>query len=325
MTTRGDSASRALAFAWAESPLQILNIAEYCASTNTATRLGVRAGVAGLLSLVEALDAHLPPDIVAVEVRSAPWRSTRTADTLVVGDVLSGQVKSWISAHPRPNVVIVDDGSAALDTATRLANDAPLKRHASRSPFLDNLASSLAARRLRRARTRGAVTAFTAYASSREFEAFARSGARVLANDYAWLRSLPPLGGQIRADMVVVGSALAADGHIFEDSYRRWLAGASAGSSTLYMPHRRELPEVVAGYARELELSIANTDLPVELALAGVSRGTRVATLPSSVVATLHAVFPHLELTVARIEDSWWTPGADPSVRSMAEAVAHGR
>jgi hypothetical protein len=324
MATRADTAARDLAVAWAESPLQLLNIAEYAAASGVRASVGMRDGVPSLAPTLAAIQDFLPESIADVSPRSLPGRLPRGGGALIAGDAYSGIVKAWLVSHSRRAVVLVDDGSASLATAQDLAVFAPLKRFDSRAPRLDRPLAAAAARRLRHVQSRGDLTMFTAYSTSAPMAKLADSGVTVVPNTYSWLRSLPPVADAITADVIVVGSALATDGHITHDAYLAWLRRAAAGTRVAYLPHRRENAEAVLAELGREAVTLIRSVIPAELMLARVRPGQRIAALPSSIVATVSAIAPQANLVVDAIKPEWWTPTADPAVKAMASEVARG-
>lgn len=306
--------------AWVESGLQLINAIEAAAVEPEGATIVPRAGVAQLDDSVRALAPHLPPRVSLAAPRrfafASPFASARTR---IVGDAFSGQIR-LTPGTPSTHYVLVDDGSAAPTAMSQIAGGAPLQRPGQREGLVSRVAGRAASRRLARAARGGRLTVVTSYEATVEARSLAGIGAVVQPNDYSWIRSVrlsdDPLAG---ARTVVVGAALAFDGYIAREAYRSWVLD-SAGPDAVYVPHRREDPAFTAGL-RESGVTVARLDVPIEVAVAAAGGVERVVTLPSSVVASLAVVAPHVALGVTRVAPEWWTPQADEGFRTLVDGI----
>jgi len=262
-----------VACAWVESPLQLLGAVEYAAATGAPVRVIPRAGAAQLPATIDRLLALGVPDGVTFSLpRSLPVDGIvgLASRHWVVGDVFSGVVHSLLAMRLPARLTVVDDGLASLDIPAVLEGRRPLTR----SGELATGISAIAEARLRALQPAGRLELFSAWSL----------GAIPPRNTFAWLRSRPttcPAAGTI-----VLGSAAVTDGLVPLDTYLAWVAGQPQGAA--YFPHRRESAEQLAAVAA-LGLTVRETGLPIELALAG-ARDLRVISLPSSAVETLGMV-----------------------------------
>lgn len=113
----------------------------------------------------------------------------------------------------------------------------------------------------------GRLVWFTAYADSPDYSA---AGIRRTANDWHWLRSRFR-DKPVSTESMIVGQPLVEIGMVSRRGYTQAVAEvasrATAGSA-IYIPHRREEISVVAEFAKEMGVSVALPDLPLELWLA---------------------------------------------------------
>ena len=253
------------AFAWVESPLQLLCAVEYASLAGIPVRIVPRAGALQLTATSERLRSlELPPGVEITEPHMLPLPSSKH---WIIGDAWSGVVHSLLAVRMPQRLTVVDDGSASLRLPRALAGRSSLSRSGRPTALAD-----LAAARLRSLDGRGALELFSYYRLDHP--------ARI-PNRFGWLSANRPealTGGD-----VVLGSASVVDGLMSESRYLDWVSRQPRGAT--YFPHRRESLHQLEQVA-SLGLTVETTGLPIELVLAG-GRGLRVTSLPSSAVDSL--------------------------------------
>ncbi|MFV0633062.1 hypothetical protein [Demequina sp.] len=315
------------AVAWVESPLQLLNAIEWGASQPVPLAIVPRARVMQLDHTAEVLRPHVPPSVTIMPpARSALQSPFSRAQVKVTGDAMSGQVRAVLTvARPR-QVVLVDDGAITLALAAQLGSGAALARPGIVESGLSRVLGARAAARLRSLAGAGRLTLFTAYSTADAVAALGALGARVMSNDFAWLRGADLNLGMGLTESVVLGSALASDGFIEPRAQLAWVSGyASQWGHVTYLPHRREEGSWLAQVAAIDGVTVLRPGLPAELTLAA-ARVARVAMLPSSLAATLSGVLPsQVRIHVDPVQDDWWTTRADTHLRATMEAIVNER
>jgi hypothetical protein len=317
---RSESAARV---AWVESPLQLLNVVEYAASTTRAVLIEPRAGVLQLDQTVAAIRSQLPANAeITAPVASISSSRFRLAHSRIVGDVYSGQFRSLVATTGIRDLVIVDDGSATVHFAATLGV-APLVRMAQTEGVLMRALGRYLGSRLVAAAADGRVTLFTTYSSDPSVQKLASRGVRLVANHYDWLRSVTPATGVVHHPLIVLGSALVTDGQVGVENYLDWVRSLAKAEPLSYLPHRRESAAQRGAVAAIPGVTVEPGILPVELVLGASHALHRVETLPSSAVATLRAILPtEVDITVTPVPESWWLAGADPHIRRAFDQLA---
>ncbi|SEJ59252.1 hypothetical protein [Demequina mangrovi] len=303
---------------WVESPLQLINAVEAAAALGEPMLILLRSGVAQLAGTARWLEPHLPDDVVLAEAGSASDARFRGASRRLVGDVFSGQFRAVATATGTRDLVVVDDGSAALHLAAVLAGIEPFSRMGQRERPLQRGLGAVTGARLRAAARSGRVMLVTAYADHAAMPVV--PGVRIVPNRYAWLRSLdapPPV--DLRP-VVILGSALAVDGYVDAERYEAWVA--SHGTDATYLPHRREDPATLARLS-EAGLAVVEPGLPAEIVLGRAHGVAHVHSLPSSTGATLARVLPvGTVMSVTPVDEAWWTDRADETFRATLATLA---
>ena len=312
---RGDSEG---VTAFVESPLQLLCAVEAHAAghAGTRTRVLARADVPSLAPAVEAVRSLGLPGGLDVETAPAPTRLPH--DVLVVGDPFSRAFQSALVRAVRPpsRIVVVDDGTAALDLAHRLTSGGSMVRIGAPpgSPRLG--LGALAARRLRRVAEAGGLSLCTALPIDHDLRAWLRLlGVDVREHAFGWLRGRPT-GDAPQEPTVVVGSALAADGLVQPDRYVAWVRGLAADGPVRYVPHRRHDPRISALLERVPGIALDAPGAPVEVRLRGLRPGQRVVTLPSASALTLARLLVPRGVAVVpqAVPRGWWTDRVTPEL-----------
>src|SRR5690606_10107697 len=136
----------------------------------------------------------------------------------------------------------------------------------------------------------GRVTVFTAMPlGSALAEALRAQGFDLRHNAFPWLAR--QAGDTVAPEpLVVIGSALAADGLVDQDAYVRWVTGLATDGPLRYFPHRRQTPEILARIAETPGVVVDRPGAPVELRLRGLHAGQRVVTLPSTSAVLLTTI-----------------------------------
>ncbi|GAB2921571.1 hypothetical protein [Streptomyces mayteni] len=349
MTDRGAKA-RATTLAFAESPVQLLNILEWAHASHAASSRAASSRDGRDLTVV-ILPPHDPTSrgqlrrmaqlardsgyrVLWREARGsavAPPRSLaalagpmRRAGLLVIGDPFSHYLQLLLSmAGGRRDIVVVDDGTATMEFTAQLARGERLvrwHRPNARGPraLLFAPVARRAVRRLTPAAGRS-VEVFTAM----PVEALA--GVTVTANDFAWTRAHFP-APRLTGGADLVGTSLVETGVIQEDRYVAGVVAlAEAHGVTRYFAHRRESVDKLRRLTNEAGLEIVRPDLPLELVARRGPIGSTILSFPSTVVHTLPRVLADTDVKVAvcDISESWFTDGVSERASGFLSAVTN--
>jgi hypothetical protein len=235
-------------------------------------------------------------------------------------------VQTALVARPTPTrVVLVDDGLATWHVARALAgvHDATLVRvGVAASPGRRALAVA-ARRRLLALAAHDRLTLFTALHLPPDVRgALEAAGVRVVPNELGWLARQRPTD-RITEPVVVVGSAMVADGLVRAAPYVEWVRGHASRDSVRYVPHRRQTTDVLEAVGAIPGVVVDRAGLPVELRLAGLRAPQRVVTLPTTALALLPGVLAGsgvlFDATVPG--DDWWLPGVARELRDHLTSV----
>ena len=310
------------ALALVESPVQLLHVIEWCHATGT----GEDTRIAGLAprdrTSREQLRAML--GYAEEEGTASRWydprrspaallativglrRQVAAADRLVVGDPFSGVVQLLLPAHRGGGLVVVDDGTATMEFASRLAELTPLARWDAREAGLAarlRRPSAARAGRLFSPSPSRPVTVFTVMPVSRV------PGLMLHPNRYDWTRRR--FG---RPEVVpgsdIVGTSLVETGMVAEAAYLEQVARL-AGSAGRYYAHRREGADKLARIAERTGLQVVRPRVPLEIELRRGPVAERVISFPSSVGYTLPVVLADVatESRLLPVEPAWLQPG----------------
>ncbi|MET1034270.1 MAG: hypothetical protein ABWX68_03380 [Arthrobacter sp.] len=303
--------------AWAESPLQLLGAIEAHGAglLGDATVIFPRGGTAGMETALGALVDHLPPGVsVADRGFEAPRVGQTGADRWVTGDAYSGAVqRALLAPLSVGEVVVVDDGSAALDLLCALTANrrTPLVRARAAGPA--RTALGLAGwYRLRHLAHRGRLLVVTALPVPPDTASrFRGLGGRLEHHRFEWLDT-QPVRGSFNDPTIVVGSALAADGLLDEAAYLAWIVSLTDDGPVSYLAHRREGRRFLDLLASQPRVAVHRYTVPAEMRLRGLRRGQTVHALPSSAVPALRLLLdPHgVEVRLTDIPGDWWTAAA---------------
>lgn len=323
-STRGSGGLRRPAQASVESPLQLL-----CAVEARHERLverltvSVRAAVPSLAeACAEIQRAGLPQGVTLVH--GVPGRGLlHPGATHVIGDAFSGVSQSRLASPGQSRVVVVDDGMATLELARRLVAGEPLVRLRATTSWVRTAMGSRATDRLRRLASRGSLVLFTAMPLAPDVRrGLADLGVDVRSNHFAWLRSRP-FSETPTEPLMIIGSAMVADGLIATRPYLQWVREltATAGSAR-YFPHRRTREELL-DYLRTVPgLVVDQASAPIEMRLRALNAGQQVATLPSTSAVLLTAILgDRATVQVLPVPKAWWTTRASAPLRAHLNAV----
>ncbi|WP_424212145.1 hypothetical protein ACN20G_08585 [Streptomyces sp. BI20] len=258
----------------------------------------------------------------------------RAAERLVIGDPFSRFTQLLLAAARTPDLVVVDDGTATLEFAARLAAGERLRRW-HRTPAAGALGrvrelahAPVAARALRRLTPSPAP----GLPGRRSLELFTSMpveplpGARLTLNDFAWTRSRfgPP---RLTRGTDLVGTSLVETGVLEPTHYLAAVARLAADHGAgRYFAHRRESPEKLRAVAEATGLQIVRPDLPLELIARRGPIGRTVVSFPSTVVHTLPYALAGTGVTVkvCEIDPDWLTRTASPRARGFLDDVSAG-
>ena len=311
------------AVALVESPLQLLAAIEahHAGLLGDRTEVWIRAGVPGLLqTVIELRNCDLPPGLAVYEHgRRPPWGFAAWA----IGDAFSGRIQTWLAGPLPQRLVLVDDGLATVELTRLLAGDrAPIARLETTGGAGRSRLGLMAYDRLARLAGTGRLTLFTALPVRDELRIeLAGRGGHVQANRFGWLATQPVVD-QIDQPVVVIGSAMVADGYVRPAPYLDWLADLGRRSPVRYYPHRRQTPELLSAIAH-LGIDVAGPGLPVEVRLRGLRAPQRVISLPSTALVLLRGILSRTgaEVIGLPVPHDWWTARADPVLRAHLSSV----
>jgi len=282
-----------------ESPAQLLHLLEWVHAAGAADRTRVvvlapleATSVAQLRVLSGyAADEHLRVDWFdartslagRVEALRALASAVRRARRLVVGDPFSGMIQALLLAGNPGEVVLVDDGTATLEFASRLASGQPLRRWDAPSSGFDPFRAPLA-RNARRFFASGRLRVFTVMPVA------GLPASQVVRHGYDWTRRRfgPP---RTFAGVDIVGSSLVESGVVRLDPFLDALTSLAARSGRgRYFAHRKESEAKLAQVAAATGLQVVRPDVPLEIELRRGPVAGVLASFPSSVGYTLPLV-----------------------------------
>ncbi|MCB7136462.1 hypothetical protein [Cellulosimicrobium marinum] len=318
-----------------ESPLQLLGVLEavHAGLVPAPVEIRWRAAVPGLREAVDAVRADpLPPGTRLVGTgRASSGDLPRAGRTLVVGDAFSGRAQAVLALAGPRRVVLVDDGLATVEAVRRLGTaGSTLVRVGHRVGAARRALGARAVHQVRAAaRAGGAVLCTALDLDPADRAALADAGVDVVTHRFDRLATLPP-APRVPEPVVVVGSALVADGLLDPDAYVAWVASAAAPAAraggTCYVPHRRHDPGVLARVAALRGVRVAPAGPPVELRLRSLGPGQTVVCLPSTAYRSLRLVLAGTgaRVEISRVAPHWWTRRADAALRHHLESAATG-
>ncbi|MET9431926.1 MULTISPECIES: hypothetical protein [unclassified Streptomyces] len=332
--------------AFVESPVQLLNVLEWAHHTGrpelTVVVLPPTDPMSrGQLRRMAALARDEGVTVRWQEARLGRGALPRTlrelapllrgAERVLIGDPFSRYVQLLLTLFGPRAVTVVDDGTATMEFAERLARGERLVRWHRRGRGLAprELAlapvTALARRRLAPSRRR-AVEVFTALPVE------APPGTTVIPNRFAWTRERfgPP---RVSGGADLVGTSLVETGVVEPEPYVAAVAAlAAAHGATRYFAHRRESVQKLHRIATGTGLEIVRPELPLELIARRGPIGRTVLSFPSTVVHTLPLALAGtgVRIAVCEVAPEWLRASASPRARGFLAAVtesartAHG-
>lgn len=322
---------RSVTVASIASPFQAMSLME--AVTAGAVRHPDIVIAHGPLQQIHAVLALADPALGRAATVRRPRRQhlelLSRADEIVLGDPFSRIAQMAMLARIRGRIVILEDGAAVLGAWRTLSTDgAALGRAHSRRQLAGAL-SRLATRRLRRLADNADVTLVAGLPMPAEIaERLQARSFGVIPHDFGWSSTvtlptderLPATGG---GRHVVLGSALAADGHLGLRHYRDWLA-EKVVPGTVFLPHRRDQPAEIELANRCGALIVPPHHLTAELLLRDVDGELVVDSFPMTAALTITAVRRTSPTTmrVTRLPTGWWSPHSPSSMLDLVNEIA---
>ncbi|WP_022882028.1 hypothetical protein [Gryllotalpicola ginsengisoli] len=273
--------------AWVESPFQLLSAAEYAHAAGRRIRVAMRLTGPQMETTAAELLRRGAPFAEIVPYVGIPWGTLARDRDWAIGDGFSGQFRAVTTALPPQHVTLLDDGANTLALADALLGRTPFHRPRRSEGAVNRLLGDVARHRLHSLADREALEIFTVFPlGDQRTAALERRGIRVTRHSFAWTRqATDPL--DLPGGRVLLGSALPTDGHLDPDAYLRWVAARAREGEVVYLPHRRETPQMLAAVAELPGVRMLKTGLPVELVLAGIREPIELISLQTSAATTL--------------------------------------
>lgn len=295
--------------AWAESPLQLVGVAEW------AELHGRRVPLAGRLTpqMAETADelidrgARFGP---CEPYLGIPWKLLAQHGHWLVGDGFSGQFRLAASVLRPRRITFLDDGANTLAFADALIGVRPFARPGVHERGLTTRVAPFALEQILGRALAGQVEFFTAFTfGASRSSAIGELGARVERHGFDWTRRTARPFSTTTAGRVLLGSARPVDGRMPMAAYLDWVKVEAADAPITYLPHRRESPAQIASVGSIPGVVVSQSPLPAELVLAGATERLEIITLPSSTTTTIPLVLR----------------GTGSAIRSTRSSVGAGR
>ncbi|MGN8551746.1 UNVERIFIED_CONTAM: hypothetical protein OHV15_04055 [Microbacterium sp. SLM126] len=275
--------------AWVESPLQLIGAAEWAAAHRVTVPVAGRL-TAQMSATAEALLARGARFGDLEPYLGVPFSLLARHGHWLVGDGFSGQFRFAASVLRPHRVTFLDDGAHAIAYADALLGRRAYSRPAVAERGLTTLLAPFAHENVLRRAAAGRAEFFTAFDLGEDrVDALSDRGLTVRRHRFEWTRATAPAAAEL-GRRVVLGSALPVDGRMTMTDYLAWVSDAVSRGPAVYLPHRREPREQLAAVAAIAGVTIRETELPVELVLAGATRPLDIRTLASSTATTLPLV-----------------------------------
>lgn len=275
--------------AWVESPLQAIGAAEAAAALGRPVELAFRLTGPQMPATVAELRRRGAPFEAVEPYAGIPWSRLAQHRHWIVGDVFSGQFRAALAVLPPRRLTLVDDGDMTLHFAEVFGGDAEFGRRGRRESAVARLLGVAAHSRLLALAGRDRLELRTAFADDPRVAALTGAGVEVRSNRFDWLRRhAEPL--ELPSHRVVLGTALVTDGRLPVPGYLAWVRRTVAGGEIAYLPHRREAADLVRRVAAIPGVTVLESGLPVELALAGTTEPLDVVAYRSTAATTLQLV-----------------------------------
>ncbi|SOD62013.1 hypothetical protein SAMN06297387_104183 [Streptomyces zhaozhouensis] len=321
--------------AFAESPVQLLNILEWASATETDCAVVVLPPrdptTRGQLRRMARLARDSGHQVRWQEARGgagAPPRTLaalagplRRARRLVVGDPFSRYLQLLLSLSRPRDIVVVDDGTATMEFVSQLANGERLVRwHRPSSRGAAGLLFAPVARRAvhRLSPAPGRVVEIFTAMPVRPIE-----GITVTENAFPWTRHY--FGRpRVTEGADLVGTSLVETGVLREDRYLAAVGDlARQHHVTRYWAHRRESAEKLRRLGDETGVEVIRPDLPLELVARRGPIGGTILSFPSTVVHTLPRVLADTDVRVlvCDLAEGWFTDRVTARASGFLSAV----
>lgn len=275
--------------AWVESPLQLLGAAEWASAHGTTVPVAGRL-TAQMSATADALVARGARFRDLEPYLGIPFSLLSRHGHWLVGDGFSGQFRLAATILRPHRITFLDDGGVALPYADALLGRRPYARPEVAERGLTTRLAPLAHETVLRRAAAGRADIFTAFDFGEDRADDLRDrGFGIRRHGFEWTRATAPAAPGL-GRRIVLGSAQPVDGRMTLAAYLAWATDAAAPGAAVYLPHRRETPEQLEAVATVPGLTIRETDLPVELVLAGATVPLDIRTLASSTTTTLPLV-----------------------------------
>jgi hypothetical protein len=275
--------------AWVESPLQLVGAAEWASAHRTTVPVAGRL-TAQMSATADALLARGARFRDLEPYLGVPFSLLARHGHWLVGDGFSGQFRLAASVLRPHRVTFLDDGAHAIAYADALLGRRPYARPGVAERGLTTRLAPFAHETVLRRAAKGRAEFFTAFDLGAErAHALRDRGIGLRRHGFEWTRRTAPAAPEL-GRRIVLGSAQPVDGRMTLADYLRWVTDAAAPGPAVYLPHRREPREQLAAVAAVPGITIRETELPVELVLAGATAALDIRTLASSTTTTLPLV-----------------------------------
>lgn len=276
--------------AWAESPLQLLGVAEW------ASAHGRRVPLAGRLTpqMSETADELLARGALFGPCESylgIPWTLLARHRHWLVGDGFSGQFRLAASILRPRRITFLDDGANTLAFADALTGRRPYARPGVEERGMSRHIVPFALEQILGRALVGQVDFFTAFdlGMARQ-SALTQLGAGIHHHRFEWTRRTARPFRTTTGGRVLLGSARPVDGRMPMPAYLDWVRTEAALAPVTYLPHRRESAAQRTAVASIPGVVFSKPALPAELVLVGATEPLQIITLPSSTTTTLPLV-----------------------------------
>lgn len=319
--------------AWVESPLQFLSAVEAFHADVFGRELLIRTrmtaiGMPAFMAAMRRLD--LPAGITVREGKAHRADVKQgNFDVIGIGDVFSGVIQRVLSQGVgKASLVILDDGLATRTALAKLTAGPwlPLTRDRGQPSAQREILGVNTTRLLRRLAGKGRLAAFTAMTIDPQVRrTFTQLGSEFWPHTFDWLRGVE-VEESFDEPIIMLGSAMAEDGLIDPERYRRWVERQSGGVSTRYFPHRRESEGSLARIAALPGMTVEHAGLPVEFRLRGLGPGHSIVCLPTTALASLRLLLPDPgpDIRAFEVPDEAWTAAAKPKLRRKLNETVKG-
>ncbi len=275
--------------AWVESPLQLVGAAEWASAHRTTVPVAGRL-TAQMSATADALLARGARFRDLEPYLGVPFSLLARHGHWLVGDGFSGQFRLAASVLRPHRLTFLDDGAHAIAYADALLGRRPYARPGVAERGLTTRLAPFAHETVLRRAASGRADFFTAFdLGADRADALRDRGLAIRPHGFEWTRRTAPAAPEL-GRRIVLGSAQPVDGRMTLADYLTWVTDAAAPGPAVYLPHRREPREQLAAVAAVPGITIRETELPVELVLAGATAALDIRTLASSTTTTLPLV-----------------------------------